>query len=106
MSQQCTLATQKANRILGFQQGEGGDPAPLFCVGETSSGVLLPDVESSVQERNGMLEHVQGMTIKMIQGMEHLSCEYKLRKLGLFRLEKIRLWGNLIAVFQYFKGSY
>ncbi len=89
MNQQCALASQKGNGIPELhqkkcsQQVEGGDPAPLFCVGETSSGVLLPDVESSVQERNGMLEHVQGMTIKMIQGMEHLSCEYKLRKLGL-----------------------
>jgi len=26
----------------------GGDPAPLFCTGETSPGVLYPDVESSV----------------------------------------------------------
>ena len=32
------------------QQVEGGDPAPLFCHGETSPGVLHLDVESSVQE--------------------------------------------------------
>ena len=35
------------------QQGEGGDPAPLFCIGETSAGVLRPDGETSVQERQG-----------------------------------------------------
>ena len=35
------------------QQIKGGDPAPLLCTGETSSGVLPPDVESSVQERHG-----------------------------------------------------
>ena len=35
------------------QQGEGGNPAHLLCTGETSSGILHIDVESSVQERHG-----------------------------------------------------
>ena len=33
------------------QQGRGGDPAPLLCVGDASPAVLHPDVESSVRER-------------------------------------------------------
>ena len=32
---------------------EGSDPAPLLCAGETSPGVLCPDVQSSIQERYG-----------------------------------------------------
>jgi len=46
MTQQCTLADQKANHILGCikssmtSRSEGGDSVPLLHSGETPPGVL------------------------------------------------------------------
>jgi len=53
-----------------------------------------------------LLEGVQHWTTKLINGMESLHYEERLRRLGLMSLETRTVRCNLIEVFKFINGGY